>query len=584
MAKKKNDTEKDAKAKDDPKSQGEDGKKDGKKKQDKAIKRGKTFIERFEFQEAALKEEAERAKKLKITSVPPYDEEVFDEIDVAVIREPYIYAQTLINKKTSEYLYNLIEPPLSATQKRLLRFVINEMVSKIDFARDDVETRAENEIRLRGLTHEVLDSIGKNLGPVSFERLFYYIIAEFIGYGKIEAMMLDPELEDVSCDGNRIPIFVFHRKFKNIRTNIVFNKGTELEKFCIKMAERSGKSISIASPVLDATLPDGSRLNQTLGTEVTTRGSSFTIRKFKEDPLTVTDLVGWKTLSTEMAAHLWLAVQYGESMLTSGGTASGKTTTLNAISHFIPPSAKIITIEDTREMNLPHDNWIAGLTREVKGNVEGGAKSIDMFALLVASLRQRPEYMIIGEVRGAETMAVFQAMATGQTCYATIHADSMASIVHRLENPPINIPRILILGLNLVILQAQVRVKNQRTRRIKELVEVIGIEPVSAEIITNTVFKWNAGKDEFKYTGHSKLYEKIMDKENLTADEVLEDVKRRADIIRWMCAKGVRNHVEVASVVNEYYREPLDIHGRAMKEMDLMNSGKMDMEGELPPA
>ena len=357
----------------------------------------------------------------------------------------------------------------------------------------------------------------------------------------------------------------------SIKTNVKYLEARELEDFVIKMAQLSGKSISISRPVLDATLPDGSRLNQTLGTEVTTRGSSFTIRKFKEDPLTISDLVRWRTFSAEMGAHLWLAVQFGESMICSGGTASGKTTTLNAVSHLIPPSAKIITIEDTREMNLPHENWIAGLTRERKGSEESGGKSIDMYALLVAALRQRPEYMLVGEVRGKETMAVFQAMATGQITYSTIHADSVTSIVRRLENPPINIPRILILGLNLIILQAQVRVKNKRTRRIKELVEIIGIDPTTNEIITNTVFKWIPARDEFKYTGHSKLYEKIMDRENMTADEVLEDVKQRAEVIEWMVEKDVRSHRQVASIINEYYREPIKVITRVRKEMaDIM--------------
>jgi flagellar protein FlaI len=175
--------------------------------------------------------------------------------------------------------------------------------------------------------------------------------------------------------------------------------------------------------------------------------------------------------------------------------------------------------------------------------------------------------MTVGEVRGKEPMAVFQAMATGQITYSTIHADSVPSIVHRLENPPINIPRILILGLNLIILQAQVRVKGKRTRRIKELVEVIGIEPTTNEVITNTVYKWMPAKDEFKYGGHSKLYEKIMERENLTAEEVLEEVNRRSKIIIWMMKKGLRKHVEVASVINEYYRDPKPLEERVKKEI-----------------
>ncbi|MCK5562093.1 MAG: type II/IV secretion system ATPase subunit, partial [Thermoplasmata archaeon] len=424
-----------------------------------------------------------------------------------------------------------------------------------------------NEYRLRKTINKLLKETGREVSAITRERMFYYAVRDLMGYGKIDPMMNEPQLEDISCDGVNLPLYVFHREFKNIKTNTLFKEAEELDSFVIFLAQKSGKNISISHPVLDATLPDGSRLNQTLGTEVTTRGSSFTIRKFKEDPLTISDLVKFRTLSPEMAAHLWLAVQFGESFIVSGGTASGKTTTLNAISHFIPPASKIITIEDTREMNLPHENWVAGLTREKKGTETTAGASIDMYALLVAALRQRPEYMIVGEVRGAEAMAIFQAMATGQITYSTIHADSITSIVHRLENPPINIPRILLLGLNLIAIQAQVRVKNQRTRRIKEMVEIIGIEPTSNEIVTNTVYKWLPARDEFKYSGHSKLYEKIMERENISATEVIDEVDRRSKIIKYMVKKGVREHRKVASIVNEYYRDPNSVMNRIKKEM-----------------
>jgi flagellar protein FlaI len=502
-----------------------------------------------------------------ITEIPSITQKGVEEVEFHAIREPYSYVRITLYKKTHEYTYNVIEPQLTPKEEKLKAFLITEIIDKLDEERDEFETVIERERKLRKVMNEILDKIKEPIAPVSRERLFYYMSSEFIGYGKINAMMDDGMLEDISCDGTNLPLYVFHRQFKNIKTSVKYQTHKELDDFVIKMAQLSGKSISISNPVLDATLPDGSRLNQTLGTEVTTRGSSFTIRKFKEDPITISDLVGFHTLSAEMAAHLWLCVQFGESMICSGGTASGKTTTLNAVSHLIPPSAKIITIEDTREMNLPHDNWIAGLTRERKGSEEGGGKSIDMYALLVAALRQRPEYMLVGEVRGKETMAVFQAMATGQITYSTIHADSVTSIVRRLENPPINIPRILILGLNLIILQAQVKVKNKRTRRIKELVEIIGIDPTTNEIITNTVFKWIPAKDEFKFTGHSKLYEKIMDRENLTADEVLDDVKQRTEVINWMTEKQIRTHKEVASIINEYYRDPISVVKRVRQEL-----------------
>lgn len=520
-------------------------------------------MERFRYMRA--KQDRENLKGNTLYNIPIVNEKEWDLLEeIEPIRENYSYTRMVRNKRTKDVVYQAIEPPLDSEEKMILEFLQSTLEKNIDVDRTSVDD-VENEMRLRNQMRKFLAQAGKQIDIPSFEKIFYYLSNIFLGYGKIQVMMEDSNMEDVSCDGTNIPIFVFHRKYKNTMTNVVFEDEEDLDDFVVNLAQRSGKHISIMDPILDATLPDGSRLNATFGKEITTKGSSFTIRKFKEDPLTMVNLILFKTLSPEMAAHLWMAVQYGDTMMVSGGTASGKTTTLNSISHFIPPSSKIITIEDTREMQLPHLNWIAGLTREKKGETTG--QSIDMYTLLVAALRQRPEYMIVGEVRGKETMAVFQAMATGQVTYATIHADSVAAIVHRLENPPINIPRILILGLNLVILQAQVRVKNKRTRRIKDLVEVVGQDPVSQEIITNKVYTWNPAKDEFRFSGHSNLYEKIMDREGMTTEEITEEIHARADVLRWLAYSGRTNYHEVANVINEYYRNSKPLSKRARKEL-----------------
>ncbi len=528
-------------------------------------------MERFRYRRAI--QDREQLKGVKLYDIPPLDLNDWDEVEpLEPMREGYSYTRMVRNRKTKDVMYMAIEPPLNADEKKLLDHLRTTLEKTIDIQRGDSDP-IENEMKLRGMMRKHLALAGRLLDTVSFEKIFYYLCSNFLGYGRIHVMMEDLQMEDVSCDGVGVPIFVFHRKYKNTRTNIVFKDEDELNEFVVSLAQRSGKHISLMNPILDATLPDGSRLNATFGKEITTRGSSFTIRKFKEDPLTMVNMILFKTLSPEMAAHLWLAVQYGDTMMVSGGTASGKTTTLNSISHFIPPSSKIITIEDTREMQLPHQNWIAGLTREKKGETTG--QSIDMYTLLVAALRQRPEYMIVGEVRGKETMAVFQAMATGQVTYATIHADSTAAIVHRLENPPINIPRILILGLNLVILQAQVRVKNKRTRRIKELTEIVGQDPVTQEIISNKVYSWNPAKDEFRFSGHSNLYEKIMDREGMTTEEITNEILNRADVLRWLAYQDRTNYQEVAKVVNEYYRDSKSILERVKKELpDLRTKNK----------
>ncbi|MEX2738135.1 MAG: type II/IV secretion system ATPase subunit, partial [Candidatus Wukongarchaeota archaeon] len=267
-------------------------------------------------------------------------------------------------------------------------------------------------------------------------RVFYHIFREFLGYGKIDILMNDTGIEDISCDGHQVPIFIYHKKYDAISTNIRFDTEDELNSFVVRLSQISGKQISIYSPIVDGKLPDGSRLQTTLGKTVT-KTPTFTIRKFKEKPLTPVDLIDFQSLSIEMAAYFWMAIERGASILFCGGTASGKTTALNALSLFIPSQNKIVSIEDTREVSLPHENWIAGTTREgFTASDEKTGKDIDMFDLIRAALRQRPKVIIVGEVRGREAYSLFQAMATGHTSYATVHASDIHTLIQRLENPP----------------------------------------------------------------------------------------------------------------------------------------------------
>ncbi len=495
--------------------------------------------------EAKKKEEEEKERNLK-------------EIDFIPIQEPYSYVKITLNTITNEYVYNIIEPSLTSREKRNHEFIVETLSRIVNYDENLMSDKKARNDRLTTILTEDYDSIigdyGLDLSEESKGKILYYIIRDYVGYGKVDVIMNDPAVEDVSCDGPNIPVFIYHRELGSVKTNVVYDNDEELESFVVSLAQRCGRTITIAEPVLDATLPDGSRLNMTLGHEVTTRGSSYTIRKFSADPLTMVDLIRFNTLSPEMGAHLWLACQYGESLISAGGTASGKTSTMNSIALFIPPACKIISIEDTREINLPHENWIAGVTR---GGAEAESEGdIDMYDLLRAALRQRPEYVLVGEVRGKETMTMFQAMATGHTTYSTMHADSVQSIVYRLENPPISIPRVLLSALNLVIIHNQLRVKGKRQRRITELVEIIGIEPMTLEIITNKVFQWVPASDSFQYTGHSRLHEKIMELEDMTAEDVLREVRRRANILRWMDKHDIRNFRDVSQIVAEYYEDP----------------------------
>ena len=395
-----------------------------------------------------------------------------------------------------------------------------------------------------------------------------------IGYGKIDTMMRDPNIEDVSCDGPGVEIFVYHRRFESLRTNVMWEDEHELENYIIRMAQRCGKHISIAEPLLDATLMDGSRIVMTLGREVSTKGSTFTIRRFRDEPFTPVDLLEFKTFSSMQIAFFWLAMQYGMSMLFVGGTASGKTTSLNACSLFLPWQHKIVSIEETRELNLPHPNWIPGCTRQGfggEGSATGGkaAGEVDMYDLLRAALRERPEYIIVGEIRGAEAYVLFQAMATGHTTYSTFHADSIQSLVHRLENKPIEIPRVLIPALDGISIQIQTRVGGKRVRRNKAIVEIIGIDPHSHELLTNEAFRWDNTIDEYVFTGKSYIFEKIMMKANLNRVEIMDETKRRQLVIEWCLKKGIRDYKDFARVVAEYYVHPEDVMRQVYEDMQV---------------
>ena len=492
-----------------------------------------------------------------VTTIPKLVDPNLQEIEIAPIVQNYSYVRVLYNTMVNEYFYEVIEPKLIEEESDLLEVLKEILVENLELLED--AGRKERDTYLRRVVDGLLRELGITLHPVSKERIMYFVLRDFIRYSAIDVVMIDTNVEDVSCDGVGIPFYIYHRKYGSIPSNLKFTDAEELDQFVVWLAQKCGKHISVAQPMLDATIPDGSRLQATLGKHVTKRGSSFTIRRFKENPFTPLDLIRFKTMSPDMMAYMWLAIESGQSMLICGGTASGKTTTLNAILLFIPPQMKIVSIEDTRELNLPHENWVPLLTRGGFGGKSASGRAageIDMFDLLAAALRQRPQYLMVGEVRGAEAFVVFQAMATGKSAYTTFHADDVQSMVHRLENDPINLPRALVAALDLVLLQAQVKVGTDMTRRVKALIEIVGTDPESNELITNSAYTWNPADDTFNYSGHSYVYEKVMLARNWTQRRMEQEVKRRIDIFEYMKKIAMKNYREVAKIVSSYYKDP----------------------------
>ncbi len=475
-----------------------------------------------------------------------------EEIEVYPVNPPYAFIRITYNYQDHEYLYEVVEPAYTDSEKKLL-----EELKKGIFERVNVNTRQIAREMAADLLEEMMNEVfadyAIHLDDRTYAKIHYQLHKDFLGNGMVDAIMHDPFIEDISCDGVERYLFVYHSKFESMETNLKYTETADLDSFVTKLAQRAGKHISVAVPMLDATMSDGSRIQMTLGSEVTAHGSTFTIRKFKEVPITPTDLVEWGTFSPLSIAFLWLAVENGKSCIFAGGTASGKTTSLNAISLFIPPLAKIVTLEDTRELKLPHANWIPSITRE-SFDIAGKGE-IDMYELLKAALRQRPEYLIVGEVRGKEALTLFQAMSTGHVTYSTMHADSVASAVHRLENPPISVPRNMLSALNIICVQVQARVGGQRIRRNKQIIEILDIDPRTNELITNEVFRWRQATDEISYSGKSYILEEIMEAHGWDEERIRRDLLQRQEVLEWMRQHEIRDYRDVSNIVVSYFRD-----------------------------
>jgi len=485
-------------------------------------------------------------------------------VEMYPVNAPFAYIRIIYDHSTHEYTYHVIEPILTGPEKDLLKELKERLFETLDINTRGI-SKEEARQQLRTAADHILNDYGLKLSPVQREKILYNMHKDFLGDGLIDAIMHDKYIEDISCDGVGTPLFVYHSNYESMQTTLLYHSAEELDSFVTKLAQRVGKYISISEPILDATMTDGSRIQMTLGKAVTAHGSTFTIRKFKDEPITPTDLIEWHTFVPLSIAYIWLAVENGKSAIFAGGTASGKTTTLNAISLFIPPMAKIVSLEDTREMKLPHPNWIPSVTRDSFDRA--GRGEITMYELLRAAMRQRPEYIIVGEVRGKECQTLFQAMSTGHVTYSTIHADSVSSVVHRIENPPMDVPRNMLSALDIVCIQVQSRVGGKRIRRNKQIVEILNIDPRTNELITNEVFKWSQATDEITYSGKSYILEAIMEDLGWNENRMREELKRRQEVLEWMRTRKIRHYKDVAKILISYHRDPEEVILRVRKDL-----------------
>jgi len=479
------------------------------------------------------------------------------------IQEPYVYAAIVKDPKTQKIMYEIIEPTLQKDEKERLKEVKTFLMEEVDVNLKEIETKEKAENYLKEKTKEIIKKYRIKVPPEAVDKLIYYIIRDFIGYAKIDALMKDHLIEDISADGVNIPIYVWHRMYESLPTNIIFEDEAELDSFIIRLAYLAEKNISIASPILDASLPDGSRIQLTYGSEITKRGSTFTIRRFKVDPLTISDLIAFNTISSEIAAYLWYIIENRASVIVAGGVAAGKTTMLNCLSMFIKPEMKIVSVEDTHELNLPHENWIPSVVRLGFGHEDKKSGSITLFDLLKAAVRQRPDYIIVGEVRGEEAYTLFQAMATGHLGMSTLHAESVEAAMNRLESEPMNIPKPLVSMIDVIMIIARTEKEGKPARRTITTTEVLKLDRETKRIPTEEVFSWNPREDKFIFSGSSSLLERHMKKMGVTKEKVKSELRRRKTVLEWMVHKGIRRYTDVANLIREYYTNPKRVYQKA---------------------
>ena len=473
--------------------------------------------------------------------------------------EPFAYAKIAWDPSGRKLLYRVVEPELEPDDTGMLRKIEEALMELIDVKMSVLKNREEAIQYLQQKIQSVLAEMNITLTAERYTKVMYYLVRNFVGLDEIEPMMFDPYIEDIGCSGLNTPVYIIHKKFGSLETSVIYTDGDKLSNFVVKMSERCGRYISYAMPLLDGRLPDGSRVQASFAKDVTTKGPTFSIRKFRSNPFSPVDLIDMKTATEDMMAYLWLLIQHNVSILICGGVSTGKTSFLNALSMFIPREEKIVSIEDTREINLPHENWIPSVSRTGYGIPEPSGRrygEVDLFDLLKESFRQNPDYVVVGEVRGKEAYVMFQGMASGHASLGTIHAGSLEDVMKRLQTPPIELSPSLIESLDVIIVMTNAREKGKSSRRVKEVAEIQSIDAHTGIPHSKRIFTWIPSDDSFEETiQESVLLQKISFAEGTQLHGMLTELKDRKAVLSWMARKGIADFQHVCEVINLYYKD-----------------------------
>jgi archaeal flagellar protein FlaI len=494
-------------------------------------------------------------------------------IERYAVKEPVVYI-SIARDEIGSLIYLIEEPNLTQEEaivySQLMDILQYELKAPYDSTKTDPKEYFDEQAK------KVITKYAISMGMtpnVTWNKVYYYITRDMVGFGALDAIMNDPNVEDVSIDGAGKDVYIWHKKFESLKSNLNFATEKGLDDTIIRLVHMSGKHISTAYPIVDATLPGRHRLVATFRKEVSRHGSTVTIRKFREDPFTVIDLLNFKTLNHQMAAYSWLLMEHTVSAIIVGSTASGKTTLLNSLVSLTRPSSKIVTIEETQEINIHHQNWVPLVARLGYGVGAEKIGEVALFDLVKASMRMRPDMLIVGEVRGEEAYVLFQAISTGHGGMCTLHADEVESAVQRLTSKPMDVAPIHMKFLDLMYVVRNTSVtdpitkKTQRTRRVLSVTEILDYNKY------NRVFEWDPSTDQQvlvkgSFMGSEKL--KTISKDTgKSMDELIEDIRRREIILKWLQQHQIRNFKELGRIFEKYHERRGEFFAEVAKEMKL---------------
>jgi flagellar protein FlaI len=501
-------------------------------------------------QEIQVKEKTSDEELIAYLGIQGYHvPEGYLQIESYPLNPPYSYAWIFQEESEGNYFYVVDELGMTREERESYKRLKNILEYELKAPRLDETLSDSFHRQLPTIIEEHREAL-EGANQVGLKKILYYLEKDLIGYGKIDGLISDPLIEDISCLGVNKPVYIYHRRYANARTNLIFVDEEELDDFITRVVHRQGKHVSIAHPIVDLTLPGKHRLAVSFGKETTPAGTSFTIRKFKEDPLTIVDLIMNETINESIAAYLWMLMENKMSVMVVGPTGAGKTTALNAIACLVRPDFKMISVEEVQEINLPQENWVSTIARTGFGGDSEG--EVTLYDLIKSAVRHRPALILVGEIRGEEAYVLFQALATGHGGLCTMHADDVETVIKRLTQPPMNIPQNILSLMNCVIVVKQVKGSglNPCSQKVSGR-KFVAVSEIDSNGVPHEVFSWNMPTDTFQQDlNRSYLLQKIAKNLDAPLSVVQQEFERRKRILLNMVEKNLRDFRSVHKALN----------------------------------